>query len=448
MITDIVILAAGQGTRMRSAKPKVLHTIAGKPMVEHVINQAQSIPDSRIHLVVGHGAEQVKAALSDYSVNFVTQSEQLGTGHAVAQALPSLTEGSRVLILYGDVPLTPADVMTAMLSQVTANSMSLLTVELANPQGYGRIVRQSGAITAIVEHKDASDDQRQIREINTGIMAVSQSHLAKWLPTLSSDNAQSEYYLTDIIAMAASEQVAVVGSQPAFEQLVQGVNNRQQQAELERWYQRQLAEQLMAEGATLADPARIDIRGELSTGSDCFIDINTLFEGKVELGNNVTVGANCILKNCTVADGSVIEPNSIIDQSTVAENCTVGPYARLRPGTELAIGAKIGNFVETKKSLIGEGAKVNHLTYIGDAEIGAKVNVGAGTITCNYDGVNKFKTVVGSGAFIGSNTSLVAPVSVGENAVIGAGSTITKDVEDNALSVARGRQLTKSNWKK
>ncbi len=448
MITDIVILAAGQGTRMRSAKPKVLHTIAGKPMVEHVINQAQSIPDSRIHLVVGHGAEQVKAALSDYSVNFVTQSEQLGTGHAVAQALPSLTEGSRVLILYGDVPLTPADVMTAMLSQVTANSMSLLTVELANPQGYGRIVRQSGAITAIVEHKDASDDQRQIREINTGIMAVSQSHLAKWLPTLSSDNAQSEYYLTDIIAMAASEQVAVVGSQPAFEQLVQGVNNRQQQAELERWFQRQLAEQLMAEGATLADPARIDIRGELSTGSDCFIDINTLFEGKVELGNNVTVGANCILKNCTVADGSVIEPNSIIDQSTVAENCTVGPYARLRPGTELAIGAKIGNFVETKKSLIGEGAKVNHLTYIGDAEIGAKVNVGAGTITCNYDGVNKFKTVVGSGAFIGSNTSLVAPVSVGENAVIGAGSTITKDVEDNALSVARGRQLTKSNWKK
>ncbi|MAC45739.1 MAG: UDP-N-acetylglucosamine diphosphorylase/glucosamine-1-phosphate N-acetyltransferase [Oceanospirillum sp.] len=448
MITDIVILAAGQGTRMRSAKPKVLHTIAGKPMVEHVINQAQSIPDSRIHLVVGHGAEQVKAALSDYSVNFVTQSEQLGTGHAVAQALPSLTEGSRVLILYGDVPLTPADVMTAMLSQVTANSMSLLTVELANPQGYGRIVRQSGAITAIVEHKDASDDQRQIREINTGIMAVSQSHLAKWLPTLSSDNAQSEYYLTDIIAMAASEQVAVVGSQPAFEQLVQGVNNRQQQAELERWYQRQLAEQLMAEGATLADPARIDIRGELSTGSDCFIDINTLFEGKVELGNNVTVGANCILKNCTVADGSVIEPNSIIDQSTVAENCTVGPYARLRPGTELAIGAKIGNFVETKKSHIGEGAKVNHLTYIGDAEIGAKVNVGAGTITCNYDGVNKFKTVVGSGAFIGSNTSLVAPVSVGENAVIGAGSTITKDVEDNALSVARGRQLTKSNWKK
>ena len=448
MITDIVILAAGQGTRMRSAKPKVLHTIAGKPMVEHVINQAQSIPDSRIHLVVGHGAEQVQAALSDYPVNFVTQSEQLGTGHAVAQALPSLTEGSRVLILYGDVPLTPADVMTAMLSQVTANSMSLLTVELANPQGYGRIVRQSGAITAIVEHKDASDDQRQIREINTGIMAVSQAHLAKWLPTLSSNNAQGEYYLTDIIAMAANEQVAVVGSQPTFEQLVQGVNNRQQQAELERWYQRQLAEQLMLKGATLADPARIDIRGELSTGNDCFIDINTLFEGKVVLGNKVTVGANCILKNCTIADGTVIEPNSMIDQSTVAENCIIGPYARLRPGSELAAGAKIGNFVETKKSHIGEGAKVNHLSYIGDAEIGAKVNVGAGTITCNYDGVNKFQTVVGSGAFIGSNTSLVAPVSVGENAMIGAGSTITKDVEDNALSVARGRQLTKSNWKK
>ncbi len=448
MITDIVILAAGQGTRMRSTKPKVLHTIAGKPMVEHVINQAQTLANSRIHLVVGHGAEQVQAALSDYELNFVTQTEQLGTGHAVAQALPHLTPDSRVLILYGDVPLTPADVMAGMLEQVTADSMSLLTVELADPQGYGRIVRTDGEITAIVEHKDASEAQRTIAEINTGIMAVSQQHLAQWLPALSCENAQGEYYLTDIIAMAANEGVSVVGRQPAFEQQVQGVNNRLQQAELERWYQLQLAENLMVNGASLADPSRIDIRGTLTTGNDCFIDFNTLFEGNVVLGNGVQIGPNCVLKNCTIADGTVIDANSMIDDSSVAENCLIGPFARLRPKTELQAGAKVGNFVETKKSVIGPGAKINHLTYIGDAEIGAKVNVGAGTITCNYDGINKFKTVVGAGAFIGSNSSLVAPITVGENAVIGAGSTITKNVDDAALSVARGRQISKANWNK
>ncbi len=448
MITDIVILAAGQGTRMRSTKPKVLHTIAGKPMVEHVINQAQTLADSCIHVVVGHGAEQVQAALGDYELNFITQTEQLGTGHAVAQALPHLTPDSRVLILYGDVPLTPADVMAGMLEQVTANSMSLLTVELADPQGYGRIVRTDGKITAIVEHKDASEAQRAIAEINTGIMAVSQQHLARWLPALSCENAQGEYYLTDIIAMAANEGVSVVGSQPVFEQQVQGVNNRLQQAELERWHQLQLAENLMVNGASLADPSRIDIRGTLTTGSDCFIDFNTLFEGNVALGNGVQVGPNCVLKNCTIADGTVIDANSMIDDSSVAENCLIGPFARLRPKTELQAGAKVGNFVETKKSVIGPGAKINHLTYIGDAEIGAKVNVGAGTITCNYDGINKFKTVVGAGAFIGSNSSLVAPVTVGENAVIGAGSTITKNVDDAALSVARGRQISKANWNK
>ena len=448
MITDIVILAAGQGTRMRSAKPKVLHTIAGKPMVEHVINQAQTIANSRIHLVVGHGAEQVQDALSGYELNFVTQTDQLGTGHAVAQALPHLTSGSRVLILYGDVPLTPAAVMIDMLEQVSSDNMSLLTVELADPQGYGRIVRTDGEISAIVEHKDASEAQRAIAEINTGIMAVSQQHLAQWLPALSCENAQGEYYLTDIIAMAANEGVSVVGRQPEFEQQVQGVNNRLQQAELERWHQLQLAENLMVNGASLADPNRIDIRGTLTTGNDCFIDFNTLFEGNVVLGNGVQVGPNCVLKNCTIADGTVIDANSIIDDSSVAENCLIGPFARLRPKTELQAGAKVGNFVETKKSVIGPGAKINHLTYIGDAEIGAKVNVGAGTITCNYDGINKFKTVVGAGAFIGSNSSLVAPVTVGENAVIGAGSTITKNVDDAALSVARGRQISKANWNK
>lgn len=448
MITDIVILAAGQGTRMRSNLPKVLHTIAGKPMVEHVINQAQLISDSRIHLVVGHGADQVKKALAGYDINYIVQDKQLGTGHAVAQALPHLESGSRVLILYGDVPLTPADILASMLNNVTEQSMSLLTVELEKPQGYGRIVRTAGAITAIVEHKDASESERAIREINTGIMAVSQAHLARWLPALSCENAQGEYYLTDIIAMAAEERVAVVGSQPEFEQQVQGVNNRLQQADLERWYQKQLACALMSEGVSLADPLRVDIRGTLTTGEDCFIDINTLFQGNVVLGQGVIVGANCILKDCTIADGTVIEPNSMIDQSQVGEQCTIGPFARLRPQTELAAGAKIGNFVETKKSQIGAGAKVNHLTYIGDAEIGERVNVGAGTITCNYDGENKFKTKVGADAFIGSNSALVAPVTIGEKAVIGAGSTITKSVSDHALSVARGRQISKENWKK
>lgn len=448
MITDIVILAAGQGTRMRSAKPKVLHPVAGKPMVQHVLDQVQTVSNSRIHLVVGHGAEQVKAALQGYDINYVLQAEQLGTGHAVAQALPFLAENSRVLILYGDVPLTPAALMSALLEPVSEQCMSLLTVTLDNPQGYGRIVRHEGSITAIVEQKDATPEQLAITEVNTGIMAVSQTSLAKWLPLLSSNNAQGEYYLTDVIAMASAEGVVIQGFQPEYEQQVQGVNNRIQQAELERWYQLQQANELMLSGATLADPHRIDIRGQVQIGSDCNIDINVIFEGKVILGDRVSIGPNCVLKNCTIASGTVIEANSLIDQSTVAENCQIGPFARLRPQTELLAGAKIGNFVETKKSTIGLGAKVNHLTYIGDAEIGAKANVGAGTITCNYDGVNKFKTVIGAGAFIGSNSSLVAPVTIGEGAVIGAGSTISKDVEANALSVARARQISKADWKK
>ncbi|OPX55675.1 UDP-N-acetylglucosamine pyrophosphorylase /glucosamine-1-phosphate N-acetyltransferase [Oceanospirillum multiglobuliferum] len=448
MITDIVILAAGQGTRMRSAKPKVLHPIAGKPMVQHVLDQVQTIPNTRIHLVVGHGAEQVQSALQGYDINYVYQHEQLGTGHAVAQALPFLTENSRVLILYGDVPLTPAALMATLLEPVSEQSMSLLTVTLNNPQGYGRIVRQNGNIAAIVEQKDASTEQLAITEVNTGIMAVSQVLLAKWLPQLSSNNAQGEYYLTDIIAMAAAEGVVIQGFQPEYEQQVQGVNNRVQQAELERWYQLQQAHELMLAGVTLADPNRVDIRGQVQIGSDCNIDINVIFEGTVVLGDRVSVGPNCVLKNCTIASGTSIEANSLIDQSIIAENCQIGPFARLRPQTELLAGAKIGNFVETKKSTIGVGAKVNHLTYIGDADIGAKANIGAGTITCNYDGVNKFKTVIGAGAFIGSNSSLVAPVTIGEGAVIGAGSTISKNVDANALAVGRARQISKADWKK
>ena len=447
MVTDIVVLAAGQGTRMGSNKPKVLHTIAGKPMVQHVIDQAKKLTDTRIHLVIGHGADQVKEALAHETINFVYQSEQLGTGHAVAQALPYLTENSQVLILYGDVPLTPAVIFEKLLSQVAENQISLLTVNLDNPTGYGRIVRQAGKVAAIVEQKDATEEQRQIQEINTGIMAVPQKHLAQWLPELSSHNAQGEYYLTDIIAMAADAGIAIKTAQPEFEQEVQGVNNRLQQAELERWYQRQLADNLMMKGASLADPSRIDIRGSLTIGKDCFIDINTVFEGNVVLADNVQIGPNCMIKASVIGAGTKIEANSVIDGAIIAESCVVGPFARIRPASELKAGAKVGNFVETKKSVIGAGAKVNHLTYIGDADIGAKANIGAGTITCNYDGVNKFKTEIGEGAFIGSNSALVAPITIGANAVVGAGSTITKNVEPAALAVGRGKQITKPGWK-
>lgn len=449
MVTDIVILAAGQGTRMRSAKPKVLHTIAGKPMVQHVLDQAKMLGTCRVHLVVGHGGDQVRDALKGQDVNFVVQHEQLGTGHAVAQTLPDLTPDSKVLILYGDVPLTPSVLFQALIDEVTESQMSLLTVNLDNPDGYGRIVRNNqGQVTAIVEQKDADSEQLAIQEINTGIMAVSQKHLAEWLPKLSSNNAQGEYYLTDVIAMAANSGIAIQTAQPDYEQEVQGVNNRQQQAELERWHQRQLAKALMAEGASLADPSRIDIRGTLTVGRDCFIDVNTVFEGDVVLADSVEIGPNCVIKNSNLGAGTKVDANSVIDGAQIAEDCAIGPFARIRPASELKAGAKVGNFVETKKSVIGVGAKINHLTYIGDADIGAKVNVGAGTITCNYDGVNKFKTEIGEGAFIGSNSSLVAPVSIGANAVVGAGSTISKDVEANALAVGRGKQVIKTGWKK
>jgi len=449
MVTDVVILAAGQGTRMRSDKPKVLHAIAGKPMVQHVLDQAQQLENCRIHLVVGHGGDRVREALKGQDINFVVQHEQLGTGHAVAQTLPDLNVGSKVLILYGDVPLAPFSLFSTLIEQVSGSAMSLMTVHLDNPTGYGRIVRNhDDQVTAIVEQKDANAEQLAISEINTGIMAVSQRHLADWLPKLSSDNAQGEYYLTDVIAMASESGIAIQTVQPEHEQQVQGVNNRQQQAELERWYQGQLAEQLMVDGASLADPSRIDIRGNLTVGRDCFIDVNTIFEGDVTLADGVEIGPNCVVKNSNLGAGTKVEANSVIDGAQIAENCAIGPFARIRPASELKAGAKVGNFVETKKSVIGAGAKINHLTYIGDADIGAKVNVGAGTITCNYDGVNKFKTVIGDGAFIGSNSSLVAPVTIGVNAVVGAGSTISKDVEANALAVGRGKQVIKTGWKK
>lgn len=459
MNIDVVILAAGQGTRMKSALPKVLHPVAGKPMVQHVIDSAlalsnhqddqKSKADIGLHLVVGHGADQVKDQVKNDNIKWVHQTEQLGTGHAALQALPGLVEQSTTLILYGDVPLIKSSTLAGLLDIAQRGAVALLTVELDDATGYGRIVRsREGEVTAIVEHKDATEDQRMINEINTGIMAVPTALLQRWLPQLKDDNAQQEYYLTDIIGFAAHDGITVDTAHPEDSEEVQGVNNRMQLAELERYYQKQRAIELMTAGVTLVDPARLDIRGSVNTGKDVFIDANVIFEGDVTLGNNVTIGANCIIKNATIADGAVIHPNSMIDDSHVSENCNIGPYARLRPGTQLAKGAKIGNFVETKKSTIGEGSKVNHLTYIGDAEIGKGVNVGAGTITCNYDGVNKYKTQLDDGVFIGSNSSLVAPVHIQAGATVGAGSTVTQDVGEDELAVGRGKQRNISGWKK
>jgi bifunctional UDP-N-acetylglucosamine pyrophosphorylase / glucosamine-1-phosphate N-acetyltransferase len=445
----VVILAAGQGSRMKSALPKVLHPIAGRPMLHHVIDTAKLLGAEKIHTVIGHGADKVREVTDEASVNWVTQSEQLGTGHAVAQALPDLPDDARVLVLYGDVPLTRHETLEGLVGTLDDNTLGLLTVTMDNPQGYGRIVRDAdGDVQSIVEQKDASPEQQQIREVNTGILAVSAKHLKSWLPTLSNSNAQGEYYLTDIIAMAVEQGLGVSVSQPENPFEVQGVNNRLQLAELERWFQRRQADRLMTEGATLADPARVDVRGELSIGNDLWIDVNVVFEGKVSLGSNVSIGPGCVIKDATIADGAEIKANSVIEGAVIGANAQIGPFARIRPGTELAANTKVGNFVETKKAIVGEGSKINHLSYVGDASLGRNVNVGAGTITCNYDGVNKYQTVLGDGVFVGSNTALVAPVTVAAEATIGAGSTITRDVADHELAVARGRQRNIAGWEK
>ncbi|PHQ25003.1 bifunctional N-acetylglucosamine-1-phosphate uridyltransferase/glucosamine-1-phosphate acetyltransferase [Marinobacter guineae] len=445
----VVILAAGQGSRMKSALPKVLHPVAGRPMLHHVIATAKQLGAERIHTVIGHGAEKVRETTTEASVNWVTQNEQLGTGHAVAQALPDLPDDARVLVLYGDVPLTRHDTLEALVGTLDDNTLGLLTVTMDNPHGYGRIVRNAeGKVVSIVEQKDATPEQLAIREVNTGILAVSAKHLKTWLPALSNSNAQGEYYLTDIIAMAVEQGLSVSVSQPEDPYEVQGVNNRLQLAELERWFQRREADRLMTEGATLADPARVDVRGELTIGNDLWIDVNVVFEGKVTLGSNVSIGPGCVIKDSTIAQGAEIRANSVIEGATIGANAQIGPFARIRPGTELAANTKVGNFVETKKAVVGEGSKINHLSYVGDASLGRNVNVGAGTITCNYDGVNKYRTVIGDGVFVGSNTSLVAPVTIAAGATIGAGSTITRDVADSELAVARGRQRNISGWEK
>lgn len=447
MQADIVILAAGQGSRMKSKLPKVLHPLAGKPLVQHVIDQASTITGAKMHVVVGHGAAQVESALANQGAAFYLQAEQLGTGHAVAQAVPGLDASGVSLILYGDVPLTPASLMHAMVDIAAKGDLALLTVVLDDPTGYGRIQRNDlGDVFGIVEQKDASPDQLKITEVNTGILALPTRLMTEWLPKLSSNNAQGEYYLTDLIAMAAEAGVVINTLNPASEYEVQGVNNRRQLAELERWYQLQQANALMDAGCTLADPSRIDVRGKLTTGTDCSFDINLIIEGVVEIGSNVSIGPNCVIRDAKIGDGVEILANSHIDGAVIAANAQIGPYARLRPGTELAESTKVGNFVEIKKAVVGQGSKVNHLSYIGDAQLGCDVNVGAGTITCNYDGVNKSKTEIGDNAFIGSNTSLVAPVKVGAGATVGAGSTITREVGEAELAVARGQQRNIDTW--
>ncbi|MCK0769274.1 bifunctional UDP-N-acetylglucosamine diphosphorylase/glucosamine-1-phosphate N-acetyltransferase GlmU [Chromohalobacter canadensis] len=448
MTLDVVILAAGQGTRMRSAKPKVLHPLAGKPMVTHVLDTAEQLGATRTHVVIGHGAEQVETELGGREVRFALQAEQKGTGHAVAQALENMGDG-KVLILYGDVPLIRAETLAALLAEVDETRLGLLTVELPDPSGYGRIVRDAdGRVTGIVEHKEASEAQRAITECNTGIVAATGAQLKRWLPRLSAENVQGEYYLTDIFAMAAAEGIDIATAAPASALEVEGVNNRSQMAALERAYQRDQAERLLTEGVALADPARFDVRGRLDCGHDVFIDVGCVFEGEVTLGDGVSVGPYTLIRDSHIAAETVIEAHSVIEGAEVAARAHIGPFARLRPGTRLACDSKVGNFVETKNAEVGEGSKINHLSYVGDARLGRGVNVGAGTITCNYDGANKHLTEIGNDVFVGSNTALVAPVSLGDGATVGAGSTINKNVDAGALAVARPRQTTRAGWQR
>lgn len=448
MSLDIVILAAGQGTRMRSALPKVLHPVAGKSMLGHVIDSARQLQPQGIHVVIGHGAELVRERLAGDDLNFVLQSEQLGTGHAVAQALPALS-AERVLILYGDVPLIEVETLQRLLQQANDRQLGLLTVNLNDPTGYGRIVRDgNGVVNAIVEHKDATPEQRQIREVNTGILAVPGKHLGDWLGRLSNSNAQGEYYLTDVIAMAVADGLVVATEQAADEMEVLGANDRIQLAQLERHYQYRAARRLMVQGVTLIDPARFDLRGEVSVGRDVSIDINVILEGRVVIEDGVQIGANCVIKNSTLRKGAIVKANSHLDGAEMGEGSDCGPFARLRPGSVLGAKAHVGNFVELKNAVMGEGAKAGHLSYLGDAEIGARSNIGAGTITCNYDGANKFRTVLGEDVFIGSNSALVAPVILGDRATTGAGSVVTSDVPTDSLAVGRAKQRNIEGWKR
>lgn len=445
---NIVILAAGKGKRMHSDKPKVLHALAGRPLLQHVLETAtQLAPGKNTCVVYGHGGEAVPQAMVHFGTSFALQEPQLGTGHAVQQALPHLQNDGLLLVLYGDVPLIQLATLKKMLNRPQA--LTLLTLSVDDPAGYGRIVRDAAHnVTSIVEEKDATSAQRAIREINTGIMAVPTRLLREWLGQLKNNNAQQEYYLTDIVALAVAQGVAIHTEQPAYAWEVSGINSKTQLAELERTWQRYQAQQLLEQGVSLADPERLDIRGRLSCGRDVVIDAGCIFEGEVSLGSNVTVGAYSIIKNSRIGAGSDIAPYSHIDHSEVGANCHIGPYARLRPGSKLHDEVHVGNFVEIKNSEIAAQSKANHLSYIGDSDVGARVNIGAGTITCNYDGANKHRTVIEDDVFIGSDTQLIAPVTVGRGATIGAGSTITLDVPKNELTLSRAKQITVEGWQR
>ena len=448
MKLSVIILAAGAGTRMRSSKPKVLHKLAGIPMVEHVYNTSKTLGAKQIQLVYGHGGDLLKQQCQHFDVEWSLQAEQLGTAHAVQQASPNIDDDAVALILYGDVPLTKAETLESLVKNASANNISLLTVKLDDPAGYGRIVRENGKVTSIVEHKDASDEIKTIKEVNTGILAVNAAYLNECLNKIDNNNIQAEYYLTDIIALAVNDGNEVITTQVKHSYEVEGINDRKQLARLERIFQRGIAEKLLMDGIGLADPERLDVRGELKVGHDSFIDINCVFEGKVKLGTGVNIGPGCIIKNSTIASDCIIKPYSVIESAIIDKQTEVGPFARIRPGAHLKENSRVGNFVEIKNTVLGENSKASHLTYLGDSEIGRNVNIGAGTITCNYDGANKFKTIIKDGAFIGSDTQLVAPVTVGENATIGAGSTITKDTEDNRLTLSRSPQKQIKDWQR
>jgi bifunctional UDP-N-acetylglucosamine pyrophosphorylase/glucosamine-1-phosphate N-acetyltransferase len=445
MSLHIVILAAGQGKRMHSKMSKVLHPVGGQPMLARVVTTARLLKPEGIHVIIGHGGEQIRQALPELPVTWIEQDEQLGTGHAVMQALPHIPATSTVLVLYADVPLIQLATLQALIGQ--SASLSLLLATMDDPTGLGRIVRKpDGQIYAIVEEKDASAEQKQIKEIYSGICCAKATDLQRWLPKLNNDNAQGEYYLTEIIAMAVADELPVDGLQVSDNMEVLGVNNRLQLQQLERALQARIASKLMLSGVTLADAARIDVRGEIECGMDVFIDVNTVFEGKVIIGEGSSIGANCTLKQVTLGANCEILPNSVLEDCNIGDDCHIGPFARLRPGTQLAAGCKIGNFVETKNAVFDLGSKASHLSYLGDVTIGKKVNIGAGTITCNYDGANKHQTIIEDGVFIGSDTQLVAPVTVGENATIGAGSTIRKNVPAGELTLTEARQKTIYGW--
>ncbi|MEK6748329.1 MAG: bifunctional UDP-N-acetylglucosamine diphosphorylase/glucosamine-1-phosphate N-acetyltransferase GlmU [Pseudomonadota bacterium] len=451
MKLSVVILAAGQGTRMRSQMPKVLHHLAGRPLLEHVIATAQRLRPTAVHVVYGHGGDQVLRALGHCQVQWVEQRERLGTGHAVAQAMPKVPDDEWVLVLYGDVPLISEATLRALVAGAVAGqaSLGLLTAMLEQPKGYGRIVRNDqGQVLRIVEEKDATAEQKRICEVNTGVIVAPAAQLRRWLGALNNDNSQGEYYLTDVIAQAVADQVPVHSVYPARETEFLGVNDKQQLAQLERQYQREQADFLMGQGVTLLDPQRFDVRGELYVGKDVVIDIDVIFEGKVTLGDNVSIGPFCVIRDSVIANGAQIKAYSIIEETHVGERDIIGPYARLRPGTLLASDVHIGNFVELKKTVVDQGSKINHLSYVGDATIGKRVNVGAGTITCNYDGANKHQTVIGDDAFIGSDSQLVAPVTVGAGATIGAGSTISRDAPEGQLTLSRMAQKSVVGWKR